>query len=43
MGYKTSLCLEIRFKQHGLKGIEVVDNGCGIVEQDHDCIGMHYS
>lgn len=38
-----TLSTEIRFKQNGLKGIEVVDNGCGIAEQDHDSIGMHSS
>jgi len=33
--------LEIRFKQYGLKSVEVVDNGCGIAEGDYDNIGIH--
>lgn len=32
---------EIRFKQYGLKTIEVIDNGCGIAEEDYDNIGTH--
>jgi hypothetical protein len=32
---------EIRFKQNGLKSVEVVDNGCGIAEGDYDNIGIH--
>jgi DNA mismatch repair protein PMS2 len=31
---------EVRFKEYGLKSIEVVDNGCGIAVGDHDAIGM---
>lgn len=31
---------EIRFKQYGLKGVEVVDNGSGIAEEDHGSIGV---
>lgn len=33
-------CLDVRFKQYGLTSIEVVDNGSGIAEKDHDSIGM---
>lgn len=31
---------EVKFKQHGLDSIEVIDNGSGIDEKDHDSIGM---
>lgn len=31
---------EVKFKQYGLDSIEVVDNGSGIDERDHDSIGM---
>lgn len=30
---------EVRFKQYGVKSIEVVDNGSGIAEKDHESIG----
>jgi len=30
---------EVKFKNHGLTSIEVVDNGSGIAEKDHDSIG----
>ncbi|KAG6918010.1 hypothetical protein DXG01_017020 [Tephrocybe rancida] len=36
--------IEVRFKQHGLKSIEVIDNGSGIPEQYHDSIALkHYT
>jgi DNA mismatch repair protein PMS2 len=35
--------LEIRFKNFGLKSIEVVDNGSGIAEADFDSIGTRKS
>lgn len=31
---------EIRFRDHGLKSIEVVDNGSGISPEDYDAIGQ---
>ncbi|RDB21677.1 Mismatch repair endonuclease PMS2 [Hypsizygus marmoreus] len=34
--------IEVRFKQYGLKSIEVIDNGCGIAEQDHDSIALKH-
>ncbi len=30
---------EVRFKEHGLESIEVVDNGCGIAAADYDSVG----
>jgi DNA mismatch repair ATPase MutL len=33
------LDVEVRFKEYGLKSVEVVDNGSGIAEQDYDSIG----
>jgi len=33
---------EVKFKQYGLDSIEVVDNGSGIDEKDHDSIGMGF-
>lgn len=30
---------EVRFRDHGLKSIEVVDNGSGISPEDYDAIG----
>ncbi|KAH0579376.1 hypothetical protein H2248_003513 [Termitomyces sp. 'cryptogamus'] len=36
--------IEVRFKQHGLKSIEVIDNGFGIPEQYHDSVALkHYT
>lgn len=32
--------VEVRFKNHGLSTIEVIDNGCGISEEDHESIGV---
>jgi DNA mismatch repair enzyme (predicted ATPase) len=38
----TRLCIsEVRFKQYGLKSIEVLDNGCGIDPGDYDSIGKY--
>ncbi|KAF5368077.1 hypothetical protein D9758_004384 [Tetrapyrgos nigripes] len=33
--------IEVRFKNYGLNSIEVIDNGGGIAESDHDSIGMY--
>ena len=32
--------VEVRFKEYGVSSIEVVDNGSGIAEADHESIGM---
>ncbi len=34
--------VEVRFKEHGLESIEVVDNGCGIAAADYDSVGKYY-
>ncbi|KAF8884622.1 histidine kinase-like ATPase [Infundibulicybe gibba] len=34
--------IEVRFKHHGVKGVEVIDNGCGIAEKDHDSIALKH-
>ncbi|KAF5376466.1 hypothetical protein D9615_008594 [Tricholomella constricta] len=34
--------IEVRFKQHGLTSIEVIDNGSGIPEQYHDSIALKH-
>ncbi|KAF7296343.1 hypothetical protein HMN09_01104400 [Mycena chlorophos] len=34
--------LEVRFKNHGLTSIEVVDNGSGIAEEDWDALAMKH-
>jgi DNA mismatch repair protein PMS2 len=34
--------VEVRFKNFGLTSIEVIDNGSGIPENDHDSIGTRY-
>jgi DNA mismatch repair ATPase MutL len=31
--------LEVRFKDHGLDAIEVIDNGVGIAPVDYDVVG----
>ncbi|KAG6887789.1 hypothetical protein C0992_010743, partial [Termitomyces sp. T32_za158] len=50
IGQQTHLCesfsfdafKEVRFKQHGLKSIEVIDNGSGIPEQYHDSVALKH-
>ncbi|KDQ22881.1 hypothetical protein PLEOSDRAFT_1051048, partial [Pleurotus ostreatus PC15] len=34
--------IDIRFKHYGLRAIEVVDNGCGINEEDHESIALKH-
>lgn len=34
-----SYCVEVRLKDHGLKSIEIVDNGTGIAPEDYDHVG----
>ncbi|KAF9467045.1 hypothetical protein BDZ94DRAFT_50409 [Collybia nuda] len=34
--------IEVRFKQYGLKSIEVIDNGSGIAEEYHDSIALKH-
>ncbi|KAI0764133.1 DNA mismatch repair protein MutL [Irpex lacteus] len=34
--------IEVRFKEHGLESIEVVDNGCGIAAADYDSVGLKH-
>ena len=34
-----SYCAEVRLKDHGLKSIEIVDNGTGIAPEDYDHVG----
>jgi hypothetical protein len=31
--------IEVRFRDYGLKSIEVIDNGSGIAAEDYDSIG----
>ncbi|TFK72296.1 DNA mismatch repair protein MutL [Pluteus cervinus] len=37
-----STSIEVRFKDYGLSSIEVIDNGCGVAEQDHESIGLKH-
>ena len=39
----TSRCAEVRFKEHGLESIEVIDNGSGIASKDYDVVGKSSS
>jgi len=41
IGASLQLTRELRFKEYGLGGIEVVDNGCGIRRDDYAMIGMY--
>ncbi|ETW76828.1 hypothetical protein HETIRDRAFT_66078 [Heterobasidion irregulare TC 32-1] len=34
--------IEVRFKDYGLKSIEVIDNGCGIAPADYDSIALKH-
>ncbi|KAF8196979.1 DNA mismatch repair protein [Pholiota molesta] len=34
--------IEVRFKNYGLSTIEVIDNGCGISEEDHESIALKH-
>ena len=34
--------VEVRFKNFGLTSVEVIDNGSGIPEDDHESIGTRY-
>ena len=31
--------IEVKFKQYGLKSVEVIDNGSGVAEEYHESIG----
>jgi hypothetical protein len=31
---------EVRFKDHGLTSVEVIDNGSGIAPSDYDSVGL---
>lgn len=35
-----STSIEVRFRNHGLDAIEVVDNGSGISPDDYESVGM---
>ncbi|THU96806.1 hypothetical protein K435DRAFT_722494 [Dendrothele bispora CBS 962.96] len=34
--------IEVRFKNYGLNSVEVIDNGSGIADKDHDSIGRKH-
>ncbi|WFD20658.1 ATP-binding mismatch repair protein [Malassezia caprae] len=42
VGASSQLTRELRFKDYGLGGIEVIDNGCGIRKEDYDMIGRRH-
>ena len=35
--------IEVRFRNHGLDAIEVVDNGSGIAPDDYESVGRWYA
>jgi hypothetical protein len=35
-------CLEVRFKEYGLKSVQVIDNGTGILQEDYPNIGSSF-
>lgn len=36
----NSITTEVRFKDHGLDAVEVIDNGSGIAPEDYGSVGM---
>lgn len=34
-----NLCTEVRFKDHGVKSLEVIDNGSGISKENYEGLG----
>jgi DNA mismatch repair protein PMS2 len=37
-----STSIEVRFRNHGLDAIEVIDNGTGIAPEDFESVGMSH-
>jgi DNA mismatch repair ATPase MutL len=31
--------IDVRIKDNGIKSVEVIDNGCGIANDDYDTVG----